>query len=98
MKKAQSISIWPPSACKTSTKSYLAVLWYGYQKLGIPSSVDFFWKMWQVMWQTPEILNLALFIGGVGVLLSVWQVLSNQKRALSRYFDPHIEIIKPKEV
>jgi hypothetical protein len=54
--------------------------------------------MWRVMWQTPEILNLALFIGGIGVVLAIWQVLSNQKRALTRYFNPHIEIIKPKEV
>jgi hypothetical protein len=78
--------------------TYLAVLWHGYQKLGMPSSVDFFWKVWQVTWQTPEILNQALFIGGIGVILAIWQVLSNQKRALSRYFKPHIEIIKPKEV
>ena len=78
--------------------TYLAILWYGYQKLGTPLPEDFSLKMWQIMWQTPKVLNSALIISGIGVAYTVFVAVFNQKRALRSYFKPHIEIIKPKEV
>ena len=74
--------------------TYLSIIWYGSTELGMALSADLLLKMWQAMWQSSKMLGTALFIGGIGVILAIWQVL----RALSSYFKPHIEIIKPKEV
>jgi len=78
--------------------TYLAILWYGYQKFGVLLLEDFFWNMWQRMWETPKILNSALIMGGFGAIYIIFEAMVSQKRHLSRYFKPHIEVIKPKEV
>lgn len=78
--------------------TYLSIVWYGYQKYDITMSLEILNKLWQALWQESEILSLALFIGGLGVFGAALLTWSNQKRALSSYFKPHIEIIKPKEV
>ena len=74
--------------------TYLSLLGYGYWKHNIDISLAILGPLWRGMWTESALVYLSLFFSLIGVIPYTWMILTQQKQAMSPYFDPDIEIVE----
>jgi len=74
--------------------AYLSSLFYVIKEYSVMPSTEIVVKAWQHFWSNSKALYTALFIFLFIALQYAWTIWSNTKSALSRVFEPDVEIIE----